>query len=118
VNFLVDPPEGYDVPIKSVRVENGPAQVLWGVNYTFPNTDPLLIVPGTTPLRHNTYDFGGTPMCARQIRIVVNLTLVPSKIDKVGIDNINFSQRLVPAPGSSALLAGSLFAAGLRRRRR
>ena len=107
-----------DLPFKSLRVENGSADVLYALNYTFPNNEPLLYAPGTQPLRHNTYDFGGVPLYARQLRIVINLNQINNKIDKFGIDNIQFSQRLVPSPGSSALLAGSLFAAGLRRRRR
>lgn len=107
-----------DLPLKSVRVETGLGQVLWSVNYVSPNPDPMLIMPGTTPLRHVTFDFDGVAQCSRQIRIVLNLNQIPFKIDKFGIDNINFGQQLVPSPGSSALLAGSLFAAGLRRRRR
>lgn len=107
-----------DLPVKSIRVEDGPGNVLWGINYTQPTPDPMLIIPGTDPLRHNTYDFDGIPMCARQVRIVINLNQIPFKIDRFAIDNINFGQMLVPSPGSSALLAGSMLVAGLRRRRR
>lgn len=118
VNFLSDPPQQEDLPVKSIRVEDGPANVLYQKVFTFNNPDPLAIIPGTLPLRHNTYDFTAAPLTAQQIRIRIDTNFATGKIDKFGIDNIVFCQVQIPTPGAGALLAGSMLVAGLRRRRR
>lgn len=119
VTFLYNPPQEEDLPVKFIRVEDGPANVLYQKNYTYVNPDPLVIIPGTLPLRHNHYDFTANPIMAQQIRIVIDLNQIYGKVTRFGIDNIAFCQMSgIPSPGSIALLAGSLFMIGLRGRRR
>lgn len=105
---------GEDLPAKSIKVLDANNVPLYQAIY---NADPLTVIPGTLPLRHNLYDFGGTPICLPMVRIVVDLNQIMNKVEKISIDNITFGQSLVPAPGSAATMLLALGAFGARRRR-
>lgn len=86
---------------------------------------PLPIVPavdgGGLPT-HRTYDFttltGGPlqPDIGRGIQIKIGVGQIPTKVDRIGIDNIKFGQHAVPTPGALALMAGAGLLAARRRR--
>lgn len=110
-----------DLPVKSIRVTNA----LSGADLIAPifnqgtPQNPLSIVPGTMPARHNRYIFPDAPVSAQSINIAIDvLNLGVAKVDRIGLDNIRFTQDPpIPASGSAAALAvGGLLAARRRRR--
>ncbi len=109
---------GEDLPARSITVTDGAGTELYRIDYDI-NNPPSTLIPGTLPLRHRTFDFTSSPLCAQQIRIRIDLTQLitvgGSKVDRVGIDNIKFGQ--IPTPGVSAMLLAGLAFAGSRRRR-
>lgn len=109
---------GEDLPAKSIIITDGAGTELFRLNYDI-NNPPSTVIPGTLPLRSRRFDWDANPLRAQQLRIRIDLTqlITPggSKADRVGIDNIKFSQ--IPTPGASAmvLIGGALL--GTRRRR-
>lgn len=111
---------GEDLPARSIQVLDAQNSPLFQLDYD-PNNPPSTIIPGTNVpnLRHRRFDFSAAPLHSSRLMIRLDLTqlitLGGSKVDRIGIDNIKFSQS--PAPGAAAPFLG---AAGLllaRRRR-
>jgi hypothetical protein len=110
-----------NLPVKAIRVLDGPGNVLFqklhptdsGDGANDPILNPGTVIPGTVPLRRNRYVFN-PGIVAPIVRIQIDLSQIASKVERIGIDNINFSQ--VPSPGAATLMgiAGLLVA---RRRR-
>lgn len=124
----------YSFDLAAVLSENLPAQYVLVTdslgNKLFrdaPNSGgPLPIIPavdgGGNPTRR-TYDFTtllGAPIqpaAGRGIQILIGVGQIPTKVDRIGIDNIKFGQHIVPTPGAAALVIGAgLLAVGRRRR--
>lgn len=120
---------GEDLRIKSVEVIN---LISGQVLYSVFNDAPPTLIPGTPPpgtplpisspsvLRSLRYDFDANPLRAPVLAIKVDATLLQStifgsKVDRVGIDNIKFSQIPTPAAGMLALLGGGIVATRRRR---
>ncbi|MBY0310560.1 MAG: hypothetical protein K2W85_00670 [Phycisphaerales bacterium] len=109
---------GEDLPAKAIIVTDGAGVELFRQDYDI-NNPPSTLLPGTLPLRSRRFDWDANPLRAQQIRIRIDLTQLitvgGSKVDRVGIDNIKFSQ--IPTPGASAmLLIGGAILGGRRRR--
>jgi MYXO-CTERM domain-containing protein len=111
---------GEDLPARSIQVLDGFGTPLYQLDYD-PSNPPSTYIPGTdTPaLRHRTFDWDANPLCANRLMIRLDLTQLitigGSKVDRIGIDNIKFSQ--TPAPGAAALFLGAAGMLATRRRR-
>lgn len=111
---------GEDLPARSIQVLDGFGTPLYQLDYD-PANPPSTYIPGTdTPaLRHRTFDWDANPLCAARLMIRLDLTQLitigGSKVDRIGIDNIKFSQ--TPAPGPAALFLGAAGMLAARRRR-
>ena len=124
LNLLTNPPQEENIPVRSIRVLDGPGNVLFqrihptnlGDGASNPILNPGTLIPGTMPLRRNVYDFGPNGLIAPIIRIQIDVGQILTKMERIGIDNINFSQ--VPAPGAAGVLAGVALMAARRRRNR
>ncbi len=109
---------GEDLAAKSIQVLNQGGTAVFRLDYD-PANPPSTVVPGTLPLRHRTFSFN-PPIISPTITIYLDLTqyisTITTKIDRIGIDNIQFTQ--LPAPGAAALFVGACAMLGARRRRR
>jgi hypothetical protein len=125
INFGANPPLEEDLPVKAIRVLDGPGttlfyQKLHATDAGTPVTNPGTLIPGHLPLVHNHYDFaaanGGQPFTAPILRIQIDLNQVFGKIEHFGVDNIRFGQTGVPTPGAGLVFAGGMIIAARRRR--
>jgi hypothetical protein len=111
---------GEDLPARSIQVLDGAGTPLYQLDYD-PANPPSTYIPGTdTPsLRHRRFDFSANPLHASTLMIRLDLTQLitigGSKVDRVGLDNIKFSQS--PSPGAAALFFGAAGLLAARRRR-
>ena len=99
---------GSDQTIPSIFVRDGFGNIL------FSDTNPVL-----SASTHNAVDFSGTGgLFASQLVIDFDLSGLGSSSDNVGVDNLQFAQRVsaVPEPGSMAI-CGMIFAGFVFRRR-
>ncbi len=112
---------GEDLPARSIQVLDGLGTPLYQLDYD-PANPPSTYIPGTNipTLRHRRFDWDANPICANRLMIRLDLTQLitigGTKVDRIGIDNIKFSQR-VPAPGAAALFLGAAGLLASRRRR-
>ncbi len=112
---------GEDLPARSIQVLDGLGTPLYQLDYN-PANPPSTFIPGTdTPaLRHRRFDWDANPICANRLMIRLDLTQLitigGSKVDRIGLDNIKFSQ-VMPAPGAAALFLGAAGMLASRRRR-
>jgi hypothetical protein len=113
---------GEDLPARSIQVLDGAGTALYQLDYD-PANPPSTYIPGTNipTLRHRRFDWDANPLCADRIMIRLDLTQLitigGSKVDRIGIDNIKFTQRGVPASGPAALFLGAAGLIAVRRRR-
>ncbi len=111
---------GEDLPARSIQVLDGFGTPLYQLDYD-PANPPSTYIPGTnTPtLRHRRFDWDANPICANRLMIRLDLTQLitigGSKVDRIGLDNIKFSQ--IPAPGVAAVFLGAAGMLASRRRR-
>ena len=123
----------YSFDLAAVLSENLPVQYVLVTdslgNKLFrdaPNSGgPLPIIPavdGSNNPTRRTYDFsafpGGRlqPDFGRGIQIKIGVGQIPTKVDRIGIDNIKFGQHIIPSPGALALAAGAGLLVARRRR--
>jgi MYXO-CTERM domain-containing protein len=111
---------GEDLPARSIQVLDGSSGApLYQLDYD-PANPPSTYIPGTQPLRHRRFDWSANPLTASSLIIRLDLTQLitigGSKVDRIGIDNIKFTQ--VPSPAPAALLTGAVGMLAARRRRR
>lgn len=95
-----------DTTIPGIEILDGNSNVLWSVGST--------TISGSA---RNSFDTGG--LFADSLTIAIDLTGLGNASDNIGIDNIQFGQRVaaIPEPtGTCVLLAGVLALAGRRRR--
>lgn len=127
LNLLTTPPQEENIPVRSIQVLTGTGTVLFSkfnnnpadlgnAATSNPVSNPGTVIPGTNPLRRNFYDFGPDGLVAPTIIIRIDVGQILTKMERIGIDNINFSQ--VPAPGAAGVLAGVGLLAARRRRTR
>ena len=110
-----------NLPVRFVRVESASGQVLF--QDPNPPGSGQNIIPavdaGGMPTR-KTYDFVsllGSPIRSQGVRILVDTGQIPTKVDRIGIDNIKFGQNPpIPAPGAAVLIACGVLIAARRRR--
>jgi len=111
---------GEDLPARSIQVLNGVGTSLFQLDYD-PANPPSTYIPGTdTPsLRHRRFDWDANPLHSNTLMIRLDLTQLitigGSKVDRIGLDNIKFSQS--PSPGAAALFFGAAGMLAARRRR-
>jgi hypothetical protein len=101
-------------------------QTIQGFTIRDVGANTVLFTQGSTFITgatHNAFNFTG--VSANSLELVVNLTGLGSRSDDIGLDNIRFSQSLVPPggvpePSVWALMIGGFFGAGamLRSRRK
>ena len=111
---------GEDLPARSIQVLNGQNVPLYQLDYD-PQNPPSTYIPGTQPLTHRRFDWDANPIVSNIIMIRIDLTQLVttggSKVDRIGIDNIKFSQIPTPAPGAATLFLGAAGLLASRRRR-
>jgi hypothetical protein len=116
---------GEDLAARSIKVLDAQGVPLYDLEFDPSITDheSLLstFIPGTLPLRHKHFEWpGGLTSTSITIRIDLSqyITIGGTKSDRIGIDNIQFSEGVVlPAPGAATLLALGTLAIARRRRR-
>ncbi len=114
---------GEDLPARNIRILDNLGNALFNLDYDANNPDhestSTTWAPGTnTPLRHKRFTFDPPLMSSRltlRLDFTQLITIGGNKSDRIGIDNIEFSQ--VPTPGA-AMLLGCSGALLLARRRR
>lgn len=111
---------GEDLPARSIQVLDAGGTPLYQLDYD-PANPPSTYIPGTnTPsLRHRRFDWDANPLHSTTLMIRLDLTQLitigGSKVDRIGLDNIKFSQS--PSPGAAALFFGAAGMLAARRRR-
>lgn len=117
---------GENLPARSIQVRNGQGVPLYQLDFNAALTDPFSPLstytpglPGPGPLYPGRKTLTFNPPIQAQVLIIhldftQLLTIGGNKSDRIGIDNIVFSQ--IPTPGAAGLLIGAGLILARRRR--